>query len=187
MAHLFNTTNFHWPQFNLYHSLGNFSRGQIGEIFLIFPRKQDLIFYANWKQFAWNVKSCFLGKNKKNISICCLLKFLPIMLSINCYVSQRMTKPTVRLVCPMKNQISLPIHAGWSDSLLIAMCLLQLPGYPKRDEQESLPYWVDVQADLSLCWSHRPYCRFCHVLAEVIFNNFYMIQNPQLLGKNTSS
>ena len=20
--------------------------------------------------------------------------------------------------------------------------------------------WVDVQADLSLCWSHRSYCRF---------------------------
>ena len=30
--------------------------------FLIFPRKQDLTFHANclhWRQFAWNVKSCF--------------------------------------------------------------------------------------------------------------------------------
>ena len=33
-------------------------------------------------------------------------------------------------------------------------CLLQPLGYPKRDEQEPLLYWVDVQADLSLCWSH---------------------------------
>ena len=39
------------------------------------------------------------------------------------------------------------------------MCLLQPPGYPKRDEQKLLPYWVDVQADLSLDWPHRPYCR----------------------------
>ena len=45
------------------------------------------------------------------------------------------------------------------------MCFLQLPGYPKRDEQNLLPYWVDVQADLSLSWSHRSYCRFCRALA----------------------
>ena len=32
---------------NLYHSLGIFSRRQIDDIFLIFPRKQDLTFHAN--------------------------------------------------------------------------------------------------------------------------------------------
>ena len=31
------------------------------------------------------------------------------------------------------------------------MCLLQ----PKEGQQEPLPSWVDVQIDLSLCWSHR--------------------------------
>ena len=49
------------------------------------------------------------------------------------------------------------------------MCLLQPLGYPKRDEQEPLPYWVDVQADLSLCWSHTSYCRFCRVLVQISF------------------
>ena len=44
------------------------------------------------------------------------------------------------------------------------MCRLQPPGYPKMNEREPLPYWVDVQADLSLCWSHRSYCRFCRAL-----------------------
>ena len=29
------------------------------------------------------------------------------------------------------------------------MCLLQPPGYPKRDERDLLTYWVDVQADQS--------------------------------------
>ena len=61
-----------------FHSLGKFSRRQIN-IFLIFPRKQDLTFHAkcpHWRQFAWNIKSCFLGKNKKNISKCHLLKYL---------------------------------------------------------------------------------------------------------------
>ena len=50
-------------------------------IFLIFLRKQDLNFFlANclyWRQFAWNVKTCFWGKIKKNISICRLQKILP--------------------------------------------------------------------------------------------------------------
>ena len=47
------------------------------------------------------------------------------------------------------------------------MCLLQPPGCPKRDEQEPLPYWVDVQANLSLCCSHRSYCRFFCALALI--------------------
>ena len=34
------------------------------------------------------------------------------------------------------------------------MCLLQPPSYPKKDKPEPLAYCVDVQADLSLCWSH---------------------------------
>ena len=40
---------------NLYHCLGIFSRRQIDDIFLIFPRKQDLTFHANCllrRQFA---------------------------------------------------------------------------------------------------------------------------------------
>ena len=102
--------------FNLYHSLGKFSRRQIHDSFFIFPREQDLIFHANclqWRQFAWNVKTCFLsyfsqktgfdilcklspmeticmkcqnpfsGKDQKNISICYLLKILPRVLSVN--------------------------------------------------------------------------------------------------------
>ena len=36
------------------------------------------------------------------------------------------------------------IRAIWSESLLIAI--------QKRDEQEPFTYWMDVQADLSLCW-----------------------------------
>ena len=34
------------------------------------------------------------------------------------------------------------------------MCLPQCPRYPKSYKLEPLPYWVDIQADLSLCWSH---------------------------------
>ena len=34
------------------------------------------------------------------------------------------------------------------------MCFLQPPVYPNRDKREPLPYWVNVQGDPCLCWSH---------------------------------
>ena len=49
-----------------------------------------------------------------------------------------------------------------------SMCLLQPPDYPKRDKRELLPFWVDVQVDLSLCWLCRYYCRFCRALVQLI-------------------
>ena len=53
-----------------------------------------------------------------------------------------------------------------SDQTALITCCLQPPGYPKWDKREPLPYWVDIQADLSLCWSHRSYCRSC-ALAQI--------------------
>ena len=70
-----------------------------------------------------------------------------------------MTKPTIRLVRPAKTMIRRSVLADH-------MCLLQLPGYQKRDKQELLSCWVDVQADLSLCWLLRSYSGFCRALAH---------------------
>ena len=65
---------------NLYHSLGIFSRRQIDDIFLIFPRKQDLTFHA--KTINMKFQILFSGKNKKIISKCRPLKILPRVLSV---------------------------------------------------------------------------------------------------------
>ena len=78
---------------NLYYYMGKFSRRQIADMFLIFhrkhdfmQRKQDLTFHAiclQWRQFAWNVKSCFLEKIRKTKQTkCYLLKFLSRVLSV---------------------------------------------------------------------------------------------------------
>ena len=66
---------------NLYHSLGYFSRQQIR----IFPRKQDLTFHANCLHWTICMKyqNLFSRKNKKNVSICPLLKILYRRLNIN--------------------------------------------------------------------------------------------------------
>ena len=50
-----------------------FPQATVWNIFLIFPRKQDLTFHANclhWRQFAWNGKSCLMRKIMKISSIC---------------------------------------------------------------------------------------------------------------------
>ena len=50
---------------------------------------------------------------------------------------------------PEKTQVSMCIREAWS-VFADRRCLLQAPGYSKRDEQDLLTYLVDVQADLSL-------------------------------------
>ena len=83
-------------------------------------------------------------------------------------MSQHKTKPTIRRATSEDsdqpaNLFSLirvfPDH----------ICLLQAPGYPKREKREPLPYGVDIQADLSLCWLQMSSCRFCCALAHMLW------------------
>ena len=80
-------------------------------------------------------------------------------------MSQRTTKSTINFAT--SEDSDQPAHPH---SLIRVfadrMCHLQPPGYPKKDNGESLTYWVYVQPDLSLCWLHRSYCRFCRALAQ---------------------
>ena len=62
---------------NLNHSLGQFSRQQTDNIFLIFPRKYETTCMKMSKPIFW--------KNKKNTSKCHLLKFLRSKQSVNWY------------------------------------------------------------------------------------------------------
>ena len=64
-----------------------------------------------------------------------------------------------------KTKISLRTHAVWSEYSLIARTFYSILDI-KRGMNETLPYWVDVQADLSLCWSHWFNCRCCCALAQ---------------------
>ena len=57
-----------------------------------------------------------------------------------CQMSQRTTKPTKILMRPAKIQIGLRIRAVRS-VCADRMCLLQPPGYPRREEREPFPYW----------------------------------------------
>ena len=38
--------------------------------------------------------------------------------------------------------------------------------YPLSAQQRLRSDWADAQSDLSLCWAHMLFCRFCHALAQ---------------------
>ena len=44
-------------------------------------------------------------------------------------------------------------------------------GLSKEGLTRTMPKWVDVEADLSLCWLHRSYCGFCRALAHIVSND----------------
>ena len=39
--------------------------------------------------------------------------------------------------------------------------------YPMSAYRRLWSDWADAQADLSLCWVHRPFCWFCHEAAQM--------------------
>ena len=80
-------------------------------------------------------------------------------------LSQSMIKPTKWPVCPGKTQISLGIHPSDQSSLSTWRSLSSL-----------VTHWVhnaisdqttDAQADLSLPWTQRLFCWFCHAAARM--------------------
>ena len=91
---------------NLHHSLGQFSRWQIGDIFLIFQKTGFCISckLSPWETICMKCQILFSGKNKKNILICHLPKFYPECKVLTCrrsisdrwhsdiYLFQRSTK-----------------------------------------------------------------------------------------------
>ena len=72
---------------NLYHSLGKFSRPQ-SDIFSYFTIQCNA-FHANclhWRQFAWNVRSCFLRNIPKIFPNVDCSKFWPRVLRVRLYI-----------------------------------------------------------------------------------------------------
>ena len=76
-------------------------------------------------------------------------------------------RPDIDLRRMLTGQISLRFVAGWSESSLIACVLYNIRAIQRGTKREPLPYWVDVQPDLSLCWSPRSYCTFYCTLPHI--------------------
>ena len=93
------------------------------------------------RQFAWNGHNLFSGKNKKNISICCLLKILLAVLSITAPRKTASENVAVYVVCwiflhtfqsyfsILANSVdpdqTAPREAVWSGSTLFAKMIFK--------------------------------------------------------------
>ena len=75
-------------------------------------------------------------------------------------ISRSMTKPTIWPVRSAKIQNSLGIHPVWSE-FACAQWVANDPMF----------LHVDAQADLSLCWTQRSFCWFCHAAAQIGFQS----------------
>ena len=103
----------------------------------------------------WKI-SVFLSEN---------FQFLMVKLSVylnrRVFVMCNVRKPTVGHMCPAKIQISPGIHTVWSESLLGASWIAKDASFFMQIKMT----WsdcVDVQADLSLRWTHiRRYVFSC--------------------------
>ena len=131
---------------------------QVTVLHLLSDRSILLIFFSLVFIFLWNTR-CFC------LPIL-LVKFdnwLKVLLFI---WASAMTKPTKLHVRPAKTQISLGISPAWSESSLFAWrklgSLLTIWAHSKDWSD-----WGDAQTDLSLCWAHMSFCRFCHALAHL--------------------
>ena len=65
-------------------------------------------------------------------------------------LSQRTTKPNIRLVRPAKTQISLRFRAVWSESSLLVCAFYNLQATQKGMNKKPCHISILVQADLSL-------------------------------------
>ena len=80
------------------------------------------------------------------------------------------TKPTKWHVRPAKTQISLGIRPVWSESSQGAQWVAEDPMFLLADSED----WSDLahaQADLSLRWAQRSFCKFCHE-ADQLFSQY---------------
>ena len=76
---------------NLYTTLTNSANDKLTFYYFVY-QKQSLIFHANWllwRRFAWNVKTCFLGKVRKKCQYVFCWNFLPSILSVNTHLNTR--------------------------------------------------------------------------------------------------
>ena len=81
--------------------------------------------------------------------------------------SQRTTKPTRRPVWPAKTQISLYTNPSMTRVLVCPSLNSPAAEEGTCDQRRLWSDCADAQADLSLRWSHKFYCRFCRVLAQI--------------------
>ena len=129
------------------------------------PRHLKSGVFPVWPSSHYPPKLCFGAKIK--LILYCHLNYHPIW---SYDMRQCMTKPTIRPMWQVKTRISLYIHPVWQGFSFIPLWIargLLMACVISKDWSDC----VDAQADLSLCWLHKSYCRFCRALAHIVYKN----------------
>ena len=76
---------------------------------------------------------------------------------------------TYNKTCVTSKDSDQPVHPPSMAKIFVYPSLDRLEAVEGTCNQQRLwSNYVDAQADMNLHWSHKSYCRFCHVLAQFI-------------------
>ena len=105
----------------------------------------------------------FLWRRKQNIHIFWLKKLSYLVLWVP-------NEPPIACskICVTSKDSDQPVHLP-SMARLLVYSSLDIPEAVERtcDQSRCWSDCADAQADLSLCWLHKSYCRFCCMLAHI--------------------
>ena len=119
-------------------------------IFSAFYGRISFIYDVIWVKLVWNTRI--------------VQQFTSTSVSI-LHLSQPTTNPTIcnqQRLRPACTSTSMP-------RVLVYPCLDSLEVGATCDQRRLWSDCANAQADLSLCWSHKSYCRFCLALAYLVY------------------
>ena len=94
------------------------------------------------------------------------------------YIFEPAHDKTYKMACAPSEHSDKPGHPP---SLIrvfaVRMKKVWVPRYPLSAQRRLWSDWAEAQADLSLRWAHKPFCRFCHALAHLIHIFFYDVSH----------
>ena len=125
----------------------------------------QLAFYANLHRTVISPSATLTGRWRPDIDLRRMLTGNTRKCQYKNNMSQRTTKPTIKPVWPTKTDE--PVYPPSMARVLIYPSLDNLEAVEGMCDQRRL--WsecADAQADLSLFWSHKSYCRFCRALTH---------------------
>ena len=128
---------------------------------------------------------CFEQKYEKYQNFYLNTLFLVVKFSV--YLNRRVfIMKFYNKICVTTKDSNQPFHPPSMARVLVYPSLDSLEAVEDTCNQRKL--WsdcMDAQADLSLCWWHKSYCRFCHALAYLNYliknDNHCIFKQPKLL------
>ena len=100
-----------------------------------------------------------------NFSGCVVSRDFSMLL--NTIIKETAHDKTYNETCVTNKDSDQPVHPPSMTRVLVYPSLDSLEAEGTCNQQRLRSDCADAQADLSLRWPHKSYCRFCHALAQI--------------------